>query len=68
MQFLPKTLKHLFELDLRNNNIVTVPMSIMNHRKLYRLIIDCDIDPIINRFLDRNTVIGGSPWWMDSKG
>jgi hypothetical protein len=49
-------LTSLRELSLYNNQITEIPFIIMNLRNLNTLRIDCDVHPIIERFLDRNRV------------
>jgi Leucine-rich repeat (LRR) protein len=49
-------LTNLQEIWLYDNQITNIPFSIMNNINLNTLDIDCDIDPIIQRFLDRNVL------------
>jgi Leucine-rich repeat (LRR) protein len=43
-------------LYLKANPITKIPLTIMNNKRLYKLCIDCPIDPIIERFLKRNSI------------
>jgi Leucine-rich repeat (LRR) protein len=49
-------LTNLQQLWLDNNKITNIPFSIMNNINLIAIKIDCVIDPIIQRFLDRNMI------------
>jgi Leucine-rich repeat (LRR) protein len=60
-------LTNLQDLWLNNNQISKIPYSIMNLRKLVCLNVDCDIDPIIQRFLDRNIIKDQKTIYGDSQ-
>jgi Leucine-rich repeat (LRR) protein len=60
-------LTNLRQLLLDNNKITKIPFSIMNNRKLNTLDIDCKIDPIIQRFLDRNIIKDQKTIYDDSQ-
>jgi hypothetical protein len=60
-------LPNLQELWLDGNKITTVPNSIMNLRNLRNIYIDCEINQIIQRFLDRNNIKTKNTTYTDSQ-
>jgi hypothetical protein len=60
-------LTNLSELYLYLNKISEVPLSIINNRNLQKLYIDCEISPIIDRFLNRNTIKSKKTIYDDSQ-
>jgi Leucine-rich repeat (LRR) protein len=60
-------LTNLFELSLSSNQITEVPLSIINNRNLQKLYIDCAFSPIIDRFLNRNTIKNNKTIYDDSQ-
>jgi len=60
-------LTSLQELWLDNNKITEVPFTIMNLRCLNTLRIDCEIDVIVERFLDRNKIKDKKTIYDDSQ-
>jgi Leucine-rich repeat (LRR) protein len=58
---------NLQDLDLRNNQITEVPFTIMNLRNLNILQIDCNIHPIIERFLYKNLIKSNKTIYNDSQ-
>jgi hypothetical protein len=60
-------LTNLQELYLNGNHITEVPNSIMNLRNLKSLIIDCEINQIIQRFLYRNNIKSKNTTYTDGQ-
>jgi hypothetical protein len=61
-------LNNLSDIYLYLNKITEVPLSIINNRNLQKLyIIGCEISPIINRFLNRNTIKSKKTIYDDSQ-
>lgn len=56
---------NLHTFRLRSNPIKKIPLSIMNLRRLTSIFVDCDIDTIIERFLDRNKIKEGTTIYDD---
>jgi hypothetical protein len=60
-------LNNLSELYLYLNKISEVSLSIINNRNLQKLYIDCTFSPIIDRFLNRNTIKNNKTIYDDSQ-
>jgi hypothetical protein len=58
---------NLMRLYLQSNKITKIPLTIMNLRGLYTLRINLEINPIIERFLNRNTIKEGKTIYDDSQ-
>jgi Leucine-rich repeat (LRR) protein len=60
-------LTNLSKLYLNSNKISEVPLSIINNRNLQKLYIDYALSPIIDRFLNRNTIKNKKTIYDDSQ-
>lgn len=60
-------LTNLEQFYLHDTKIKAIPLKIMNLRRLYNLSADCEIDPIVVRFLDRNRVNSEKTIFEDSQ-
>jgi Leucine-rich repeat (LRR) protein len=60
-------LNRLNMLSLCENPIEEIPLSIMNSRELCRLYVECEISPIIQRFLYRNRIKEGKTIYDDAQ-
>jgi hypothetical protein len=60
-------LTNLRKLMLSKNQIKKIPFTIMNMRNLIFLDIDCNMNPIIQRFLNRNQIINNRTIYNDSQ-
>jgi hypothetical protein len=60
-------LTNLRELWLSSNAITEVPNSIMNLRNLRNIYINCEINHIVQRFLDRNNIKNNNTTYTDGQ-
>lgn len=60
-------LKNLQNIWLSSNQISVIPFTIMNLRRLSSITIDCEIHPVIKRFLNKNHIKYGNTIYDDKQ-